>query len=177
MKWSLKCWVVLILELLTAFKSFCLASADDHHPACDNQEPSVCQLDSLFQMESKVEVHRKNKVKDTRWAHGSTPCWHLPQFSLFCRLCTGQETQPSPADTRSSSRLKSRRCHKQGGRPGINAWKRWTQWRQSQTNLYLVSGVCHFFFFFLPFLIFFLHVSQRKKQKQVQLSRWTVKIV
>ncbi|XP_075886472.1 uncharacterized protein LOC142890974 isoform X7 [Nelusetta ayraudi] len=88
------------------------ASADDHHPACDNQEPSVCQLDSLFQMESKVEVHRKNK-----------------------------ETQPSSAATRSSSRLRSRRCHEQGGRPGINAWKRWTQWRQSQTNLYLLSAL------------------------------------
>lgn len=39
-----------------------------------------------------------------------------------------------------ASGVKSRQGHQQVERPGIKAWKRWTQWRQSQTNLCLVSA-------------------------------------
>lgn len=111
----------------------------------DDQLTWDCQFDSLFQMVSKEEAHRKDQVNDTRWLPGWNSCRRLPHSS-FCHLCTGQ-LQPSSMATRSSSRLGSRKGLELGVQPGIKAWKRWTLWRQSQTNLYLVSGAFLTIFF------------------------------
>lgn len=90
-----------------------------------------------------------NQVKDQ--IPGLNSFWPFTHSSLFLlqSLCTGQKAQPFSVATRSSSRLKSRRGLEQGGQDGINAWKRWTLWRQSQTNLYLVSGASSLIFLFI----------------------------
>ncbi|XP_029700999.1 uncharacterized protein isoform X2 [Takifugu rubripes] len=52
-----------------------------------------------------------------------------------------QET-PNPAKTshRGAGEVRFRKPRKLKSQTGNNAWKRWMQWRESQTNLYLVSS-------------------------------------
>lgn len=65
--------------------------------------------------------------------------------SSFMSKGPNQQETPKPARTshRGASEVRVRKHRKLNSQTGKEAWKRWIQWRESQTNLYLVS--CMFF--------------------------------
>ncbi|XP_049890842.1 uncharacterized protein LOC126384039 isoform X1 [Epinephelus moara] len=85
----------------------------------DPQSSPSPELAPPLSQQSVGKVHNKNKGRK------------MQQLSKAAKQETSQ---------RDSSKVISKKHHKLKSQCGIDAWKRWIQWRESQTNLDLVSS-------------------------------------
>lgn len=110
------------------------------HPALE-MRGGAAPSPSSFQ-----EVHDKKKVTNHPGERVKNRWRRLPEASSCLSFVSEELQQPSDAAESphgASSKPASSKSPKLRSQSGIDAWKRWIQWRESQTNLYLVS--CTFF--------------------------------
>lgn len=88
------------------------------------------------------EVHDKKKVTNRPEKRVKSQWRRLPEASSclsFVSKKLQQASNTAGGPHGGSSKATSSKNPKLKRQSGIDAWKRWIQWRESQTNLYLVS--------------------------------------